>query len=109
MGDPFTSVVAAVSISYWQGEEAKKEAERAERRQALAERRAELIDAARRRQAADEERRQRELLPPIIGSQTPQSELGIAALEADVTQEDQTDETPSGVQIGTTKKQTGGA
>ena len=89
--------LAAVGIAWWQGEEAKKEAERAEQRREKAERSAELTAEAQRQADLAEKRRQENILPPIIGSQTPISELGIAALEADKTVEAK----DIGVQVGT--------
>ena len=90
-------ILAASGLAWWQGEEAKKEAERAERRQEQAERKAELTAEAQRQADLAEKRRQENILPPIIGSQTPVSELGIAALEADETVEAK----DIGVQVGT--------
>lgn len=89
--------LAVMGVTWWQGEEAKQEAKNAEQRHAQAERKAELTAEAQRQADLAEKKRQENILPPIIGSQTPVSELGIAALEAkDVVKAEDV-----GVQIGT--------
>ncbi len=97
MGDPITSALVAVGVSWWQGEEAEKEQKRAERRQAEADRKAELIAEAQRQQDLAEKQKQEELLPPIIGSQRGEEEFGIEALTFD----EDSPESDIGVQIGT--------
>lgn len=97
MGDPITSALVAVGVSWWQGEEAEKEQKRAERRQEEAERKAELIAEAQRQQDLAEKKKQEELLPPIIGSQKDVGEFGIEALTFD----EDIPESDIGVQIGT--------